>query len=425
VRRLAVAALTAVMLAGCSGGGGAGPNATGSPDGGKGAPVTREAGSATAQLREMLDRRARALESGDGKDYAATALTRAQKRRDRGAARRARSVGISRIALEAVGGRVKGRRARVDVALRYAIRGVSGTFEARSRMDVRYVGGQWRVVSVRGRERPPWEVGRFVRLRSRHFVVLAPPEVPEAPITEALEAGYVQTGRVLIRPKLKRRYLVVVAQDAAQAHALTELIRGVGGLAAIADAEVRQEGAAERVSEVVSQRLLVVWAQFAGAEYDGRLRVVTHELTHAALAELTSGRTPSWLLEGVALYVSGDRRVAEAAELIAGGGSRAVRRALTLSGLSEPDAIARLDGDGQAAAYAYSSAAAFYIAARYGQKRLLRLYDAFNDEQIEGTGGAALTDLAVREVLGRPLARLERDLRRWIVTRAVVAPLSP
>jgi hypothetical protein len=230
---------------------------------------------------------------------------------------------------------------------------------------------------------------------------------------------------VLVRPELRRRYLVVVAADARQARSLTELIEGVGGLAAISDAEVREEGKAQQVSEVVGQRLLVVWPQFVEADLEGRLRVVTHELTHAALAGVTSGRTPSWLLEGIALYVSGDRRVGEAAQLISGGGSRAVRRALTLSGLSEPDAIARLGGAGQSAAYAYSSAAAFYLADRFGPKRLLRLYEAFNDEDLPGDGGVETTDAALRAALRRPLARLERDLRRWIVTRAVVSPLSP
>ena len=42
-----------------------------------------------------------------------------------------------------------------------------------------------------------------------------------------------------------------------------------------------------------------------------------------------------------------------------------------------------------------------------------------------GKPGAALVDAAVRRVLHEPLVRLERDLRLWIVTRAVVAPLAP
>jgi hypothetical protein len=277
------------------------------------------------------------------------------------------------------------------------------------------------------RERDPWEMGPVVEHRSRHFVVIAPRglDIEAAGLPETLEGGYARMGDVLRRPKLRPRYLVVVAQAAGAARALTERIRGVGGLAAISDSEVREAGPARKVTAVPSQRLLVVWPPFSALDAVGRRRVVTHELTHAALAGVTSGRTPSWLLEGVALYVSEDRRVAEAAQLVAGAASGGARRALTLTGLSGPDAIARLQGMGQQAAYAYASAAAFYIVARYGRGRYLALYDAFNDENIPGRPGPAVTDRAVRRTLGVSLTRLERDLRRWIVTRAVVAPGSP
>jgi len=188
---------------------------------------------------------------------------------------------------------------------------------------------------------------------------------------------------------------------------------------------MREEGPADRVVRVASQRLLVVWPPFASLDGDGRIRVVTHELTHAALAGHTSGRTPGWLLEGIALWVSGDRRVGAAARYLAGDAGRISRRALTLTGLSEPGALGKLGGDGQSAAYAYSSAAAFYIVERFGRKRFLRLYDAFNDPELSQPEGPELTAAAVRRTLGIPFLELERDLRRWIVTRAVVDPFAP
>ena len=210
------------------------------------------------------------------------------------------------------------------------------------------------------RERHPWEVGPVAEHRSRHFVVIAPAglEIEAAGLLEALETGYARMGEVLRRPRLRRRYLVVVAEQARAARALTRRIRGVEGLAAISDSQVREAGPAQRVTEVASQRLLVVWPPFSTLDAEGRMRVVTHELTHAGLAGVTSGRTPAWLLEGMALYVSDDRRAGEAAERVADASSAAARRAVTLTGLSRPDAIARLHGDPQAAAYAYASAAA-------------------------------------------------------------------
>jgi hypothetical protein len=172
------------------------------------------------------------------------------------------------------------------------------------------------------------------------------------------------------------------------------------------------------VTEVPSQRLVVVWPPFSTLDAEGRMRVVTHELTHAGLAGVTSGRTPAWLLEGMALYVSEDRRVGEAAELIADATSPAARRALTLIGLSKPDAIARLHGDAQEAAYAYASAAAFYVVGRFGRKRYLELYDDFNHETLTGRPGAEVTRRAVRRTLGLSLTQLERDLRGWIRTQS-------
>ena len=190
---------------------------------------------------------------------------------------------------------------------------------------------------------------------------------------------------------------------------MTAGIRGVATLAAISDTAVREQGPAEQVAQVASQRLLIVWPEFAPLDPAGRLRVVAHELTHAALAGDTSGRTPSWLVEGAALYVSGDRRVDEAARRVAGGAN------LTLTGLSSPDAIARLGGEGQSAGYSYASAAAFYLVERYGRARFFELYDAFNKESLRGAAGPDLVDHATRQVLGISLLRLERDLRRWIV----------
>jgi len=100
-----------------------------------------------------------------------------------------------------------------------------------------------------------------------------------------------------------------------------------------------------------------------------------------------------------------------AARYVAGDAGRVSRRALTLTGLSAPGAIGRLGGEGQSAAYAYSSAAAFYIVERFGRRKLLRLYDAFNDPSLDRETGIPLTAQAVRRTLGVSLAELERGLR--------------
>ena len=425
MRRLAALAAAvlvcgAVGCGGSGGGGGAGPDGTSAR--GTSAP---EPSSPEGQLTALLRRRAKALQAGSAPRLAATA-TGAQRARDRADARNARGLPLRDVALEARDIDVSDARAVLAVRAGYGISGIRGRFESDRTLRARRTAQGWRIASSTSRRaRLPWEVARYGARRTSHFTILAPTALATDGLDDALEGGYARMRDLLVTGILRRRYLVVVAGSAADARRMTTGIRGVATLAAISDSAVREKGPADRVVQVASQRLLVVWPPFASLDAEGRARVITHELTHAGLAGHTSGRTPGWLLEGIALYVSGDRRVGAAARYVAGGAGRVSRRALTLTGLSEPGAIGRLGGEGQSAAYAYSSAAAFYIAERYGRKRFLRLYDAFNDPELSEPEGPELTAAAVRRTLGLPLLELERDLRRWIVTRAVVDPFAP
>ena len=378
MRLAALAALA--LLAGC--GDDPVPRATPTP----GTPAERPEPSPEEQVRMLLDDRAAALEAGDVRAYAATGT-----RRDRADARRARPLRLRKVAMSADQVDVSGDRATARVSATYAIAGVRGTFETERRLRARRTGDGWRVVAASGRRGlPPWEVDDFAERRTEHFVVLAPPEVPVDELTVALEDGYATMSELLSRGRLRRRYLVVVAAGAEQARALTEAIRGVETLAALADASVVQAGNAARTDKVLSLRLVVVWGPFSTLDAEGRRRVVTHELTHAALTGSTSGRMPAWLSEGAALYVSGDRRPAPPG--------------IDLAALSQPDAIARLSGEAQANAYNASSAAAFAIADRFGTAKLLDLYEAFSDPRLRGQPGPRLVNRALRRELGITLA---------------------
>jgi hypothetical protein len=313
-----------------------------------------------------------------------------------------------------------GREATVAVHTSYAFAGASGRFDAPRTVRAKQTAEGWRVVSAApgGRDRPPWEVVALRPSRSAHFLVLGAP-VPG--LLPTLEAGRRRLAAALPGVRPPQRLLVIVAADAAQARRLTRVISGVETLAAISDARVRESGPARRVVAIAGQRLLVVRPAYEGLDQAGRLRVVTHELTHAALAARTSGRTPAWLIEGVALYASGDDRAAEAARLLRGepiagvsaARSRIVRRALSLATLIGPESIARLSGAAQAAAYAAASAAAFAIADRYGRRGLLRLYDAFNAVDLPGRVTPALDDRAARRALGTSLPAIQRAMERY------------
>jgi hypothetical protein len=377
------------LVAGCGGGREPAPRPTETP----GTPAERPEPSDEQQIADLFEARAAALEDGDRRAYAATA-TAAQRRRDRQHARRARRLRLRDVTLEAANVRVSGDQARVRVEVSYGIAGVRGAFASEHRVRAVRTADGWRVARAGGaRDRPPWEVDDFRERRSDHFVVLMPPEVPVDELVLALEDGYATMRELLTSGRLRRRYLVVVAAGSDEARALTHSIRGVETLAALSDASVIQSGPAKRTTRVLSLRLVVVWPPFSQLDADGRRRVVTHELTHAALTGSTSGRTPAWLSEAVALYVSGDRRLAPPEA--------------DLAALSRPDSIARLSGDAQAQAYSASSAAGFAIAERFGTERLLELYDAFNDPKLRGP---RLADRVLRRELGISLAELEASL---------------
>jgi len=367
-------------------------------------------------IQAVLDRRARALEGGDRGPYAATA-TGAQRAADRRLGDGARRLGVRNVRLLVQHVRVRGRRADVEVLATWTVRGVRGTFRNDRRLLVRRTAAGWRVAAARGgRGLAPWEVAGYRRRDEGHFVVLVPPglDIDAAGLPSALADGYARLAASLPRTPLRRRYLVVVAGSADDARRLTEDISGVEGLAAVSDTSVREAGDARRVTEVLSQRLLVVWPPFSALDGDQRRRVVAHELTHLALAGSTSGRTPSWLVEGIALYVSGDRRSDQASAVLrgaAGPDGAVARPALSLRRLSAPTAIARLTGPRQSGAYAYASAAAYALADLHGRRALLRLYDAFDDPSLRGPPGPRLVDRALRRVVGEGLATFERDLR--------------
>jgi hypothetical protein len=354
-----------VALAGCGGGKhrpAPGPTPT--------AAATARPPTDRERIGDLLARRARRLPSG-----------------------RAAHLGVRHPHYEVARITVHGPRARVRARLSYGVRGVRGDFGTPRALLVRKRHGRWRFDRPLGtRDADPWEVDDYVRATLPHFVVFTPRDIPSP--SDALEAGYARLRGVLRRSRLRRRYLVVVARDGAHARRLTRRIAGVETLTALTDTQI---GAGQRIS---SQRLLIVQSTFGLTSAGDQQTVITHELTHAVLAPFATGRTPAWLIEGLALYVSGDDRRGELSF---------VGSAPTLSALSTPAAIAQLTGDAQRAAYATSSAAAFVIAERYGRGALLDLYRAFARPGPR-RGSPAYSDRVLHRVLGTSLAELQRTL---------------
>jgi hypothetical protein len=361
--RSAAALLALMVLAGC---------------GGKQRPRPAPAPSATATPRAPSEREL----IGD-----------LLERRARRTADRVARLGVRRAHYDVVRIALHGRRARIRARFSYRVRGVLGDFGTPRTLVARKRHGRWRIARVVGeRDAEPWQVDDYVRTVLPHFVVLHPRDL--AAPADALEDGYARLEETLRRSRLRRRYLVVVARDGEDAHRLTRRIAGVASLTALTDTLL---GAGTRIA---AQRLLIVQSNFGLTSAEDQQSVVTHELTHAVLAPFATGRTPAWLIEGVALYVSADDRRAEYAALPV---------VPTLAAMSTPEAIARLSGEEQRAAYAASSAAAHLIAERFGRDALLRLYRAFSRPGPR-RGSAAYSDRVVRRTLGVGLDELQRTL---------------
>ena len=238
-------------------------------------------------------------------------------------------------------------------------------------------GGRWRIASVRGgRGRPPWEVGPL--RRAPHAALRRARAAGRARSTTcwpSLESGYEAIRGVLARGRLRRRYLVVVAAATPRRRARSRP-RSAASRRSPRSPTPRSTRAGPR-AQTVGVRLAAAARRlpaFAGAR-PGRAAARDHARAHARGAR---GRDlgPHARLAGRGRR---DLRVGRPARRAAG---RRPRRRCR-----RPAAIARASGDAQAAAYAASSAAAFAIADRFGARRLLELYDAFNDPELAGRRG--------------------------------------
>ena len=395
------------------------PRPQGSADASTGA-TGRLSGAGTAvdeaAIGALIQARADALSSGRAAAYARTA-TGDRRRRDGADARRARRLGVRGVRISSLGIRVRDSHARASIRVSYRLAGVAGRWEYSQGLRLRRTRSGWRVTGLRPRgPRPPWELGEYRRSRTPHFTVFAPGGLdPDAAGLDAtLERAYATIHRRL-PGRGQRRYSVLIAADLADMAAMTRGIRDVGRLSAITDLAVRTSGPAERVTAVLGARILIPWPSFLALSVEARERVLTHELAHAVLAPVTSGRAPAWLQEGIALYVSGDSRTDAARAFLTGARPPAAAR---LGALARPDAMAALAGDDLSAAYAFSSSTAYHVAGRFGPRKLLELLAAFGDESLPGRAGRSLSDRATRRVLGISQRRLEADVAGWLLDGA-------
>ena len=289
------------------------------------------------------------------------------------------------------------------VAMSYRVRGMNRPFLTLRRVSARKTSAGWRISGDVARREPlPWEVASFKATRVPHVVLLTPPGVDVAPLRSGLARAYREIRRDLPERDLPRSVLVIGARDAAQAERLTGRI--AHGVVALANVSVKFGPApALAVERVLAQRMLVIDSRWSALPESERHSTLVHEMTHTALDPDTSGRTPPWLAEGVAMYVSGDDRAAEARLRAAGAAA-----SLKLRRLCRPNSIFRLDGKAQGAAYAASSGAAEAIVARNGTRGLfeaLRRLQRFRDHRARRAPRRPIACCAARWACRSPSSR--------------------
>ena len=235
--------------------------------------------------------------------------------------------------------------------------------------------GGWRLAAERrGRERQPWELSPVREVSTEHVLLLTPRAVGVDGIPAVFERAYrtVPGGCRCGRARATSWWWPATPRRPAP----TPRISGLESLVAIADADVRQAPGSERPLAVISQRLVLIWPGYRAQDAAGRERVLEHELTHLVTPASPPGSRPAgWrrASRSTSRATGGWPGGAAAGHHVAGGAygpaADAAHRVLSLTALSAPDALARLAGPAQGAAYAYASSAAFYIAARYGRTR--------------------------------------------------------
>lgn len=135
--------------------------------------------------------------------------------------------------------------------------------------------------------------------------------------------------------------------------------------------------------------------------------VLRHELTHVAARAQTALDAPLWITEGVAEFVGRKgtfTRFADAAPDL----TEAIRAGDVPAGLPD-DAAFAMDGATSEVAYQSAWSMAAYVADRYDEARLKRLYLG-----VAATADPARQDAAIRAALGVDRSELVAGWGRWL-----------
>ncbi|MGY1453915.1 peptidase MA family metallohydrolase [Streptomyces sp. SS8] len=386
----------------------------------------RDGAAERGLLQAVLDRQAEAVLTGDREAYLATVDPRADGYRKAqrtvfgNLARlpidhwsyRVTDTGEDAFPLPADGG-AGPRRIAVRAELRYRIEG----YDPAPVRDVEYLTltereGRWYVSSDgdgdggsggrRGTQQL-WEQGEMTLVRGERSLVLGVgrPEFDLRALAEDADRAVPGADEAWPRDWPRR----VLVQAPATLERMAGLLGGppssYRGIAAVTTGEAGGRSAAPAERIVVNPEAYWLLGE------EGRRIVMTHEVTHVATREHTTGSTPLWLSEGFAdwaAYRGVDRSPARIAPLL----TDAVRDGEVPRRLPTDEEFA-FAGDADRLARSYESGWLLcrMVAQRWGEEKLVELYLA-----VGGSGGDM--DPVVREVLGTGMDGLTERWREYV-----------
>lgn len=300
------------------------------------------------------------------------------------------------------------------LVLRYRLRGFDAATVSRTTYlgFVRHpsrgwiIGGEGAHDGYRG-DREIWQLGplKVVRRSDALVVGVETPRSELARIADGIgRAEPVVSG--VWGTDWPRRAVVFVARTHKEASVVAADHQDLSQIAALATVATGPDGVPPPGA---GDRIVIDYKNFRRLGDLGRQVVLTHELTHLASRGSTTSRMPLWLVEGFADYVA--YRSVDISVRSAASDLRIEVQAGRVPGSLPSRSDFAADAEELSEAYAEAWLAGKFIADRYGQDRLVRLYRFMGQQQ--GTE-AEVTAAGLSSVLGVGPQKFTTEWRAYL-----------
>ncbi|NGO68113.1 hypothetical protein [Streptomyces boncukensis] len=355
-----------------------------------------------AAVQRLLDRQAAAVRNGNERAYLATVTSPGPFRRTFRNLRKLPlaewSYRVTRVTPDAGDGTGGTAEARLRYRLKGHDRAASTAVE---KLELVRAAGRWRVSGeAADSERQLWEQGELTVVRGERSLVLGVGRSRRTLRALARTADRAVPAVSGAWPRDWQRTLVVEAPASVPdlARLLGEPASAAGTYEGIAAVTTGEAGGPGR-RDAPADRIVVNPRAYGVLSAEGRQIVTTHEATHVATRRQTTSATPMWLSEGLADWVAyrssplGRRGAAAIAPELA----REVRETGPPRALpTDRDFRFGSDADQLARAYQGGWLACRMIAERWGERRLVSLYERVGRSGTDTKGA----DRALRAELG-------------------------